>query len=109
MPPYQEAESVLTTTHLCEVNETERSETWGVRNPFKPAPRAAPSLLLRDSAERAGAWKIGDSKTLHCPLKVMWGWFGAPDTPRIQLRGLGFMDHTSTDSTQVTSDPSLCT
>lgn len=54
---------MLTTTHLCEVNERGNSETWDVRpgiNPFKPAPRsapaAAPSLLLRDSAKRAGAW-----------------------------------------------------
>lgn len=62
MPPEQEAESVLTATHLCEVNQTESSEAQDVRssrNPFKPAPTAAPaaapSPFVRDSAERAGA------------------------------------------------------
>lgn len=56
---------------------------------------------------------IGDSKTdpALCAQGV-WAWAGAPDAPRIHLRGPGFMDHTSTDPTkptQVTSGPSLCT
>lgn len=53
---------------------------------------------------------IGDSKTDPAlPTQAAWGWSGAPDTARIHLRGLGFVYHTSTEPTQVTSGPSLCT
>lgn len=43
---------------------------------------------------------IGDSKADPAlPAQGVWGWAGAPDTRRIHLRGLGFVDHTSTDPT----------
>lgn len=91
MPPYQEAEPGLTATPLSEVNETESSEAWDVRcdrNPFQPAPTAAaPSVSSRTVPREPEHGAIGDSKTLHCPLRVCGDALGLQTPPRSTSEG----------------------